>query len=116
MNQFPLVSTLSASIAKAGLNLGPRLVAHILALILSLSANAGEPQLAPIPIIEAGGHTNDIDAVSCDASGTLALSASNDKTARLWKLDHSGKGPFATLVRVLRPPIGWGMEGQLYAG
>jgi len=62
----------------------------------------------PVLRIEAGMHTGPIKRISSDAAGKLALTASWDKTARLWDLS-TGR-----LIRVLRVPIGDGSEGQLY--
>ena len=55
-------------------------------------------------------HTASIRRIAADAAGRLVLTASHDKTARLWEL------PSGKLLRVLRPPIGEGNEGKLYAG
>lgn len=54
-------------------------------------------------------HTAMISRISADQSGRYLLTASDDKTAKLWDL-RSG-----TLLRTLRPPIGPGYEGRLYA-
>ncbi len=48
--------------------------------------------------------------VSVDARRDLILTVSLDKTARLWS-PADGR-----LLRILRPPIGVGNEGKLYAG
>jgi len=73
-------------------------------------AGAADPPKGPIPRIEAGMHTAQIYRVSADASGRLALTVSEDKTARLWEL------PSGRLLRVLRPPVGPEHEGKLNAG
>ena len=54
-------------------------------------------------------HTARIIRISVDQGGRFLLTASADKTAKLWDL-RSG-----TLLRTLRPPIGAGNEGMLYA-
>ncbi len=71
---------------------------------------AGEPPSAPILRIETGMHTAPIWQVSVDAAETMLLTVSEDKTARLWSL------PEGKLLRILRPPIGDGYDGKLYAG
>ena len=71
---------------------------------------AAEPETRPFLRIEAGMHTAPIRRIATDAAGRLVLTASQDKTARLWEL------PSGKLLRVLRPPIGAGDEGKLYAG
>jgi WD40 repeat protein len=50
-----------------------------------------------------------VNRIDVDAGERFLVSASNDKTARVWDL-HSGG-----LLRILRPPIGDGNEGMLYA-
>jgi len=85
-----------------------RLIALLPALVL------GEPLLAelsqePILRIETGRHLAPITRISSDAEGRWAVTASEDKTARLWDL-RSGKE-----ITVLRPPIGSESVGALYA-
>jgi hypothetical protein len=63
----------------------------------------------PFPAIEAGMHTAVINRIAVDRAGRWAVTASDDKTARIWNL-ASGQ-----LVRVLRVPLGEGDEGKLYA-
>ncbi len=55
-------------------------------------------------------HTARIQRISADRRGRTLLTASNDKTAKLWDISTG------TLRRTLRPPIGEGNEGMLYAG
>jgi hypothetical protein len=59
--------------------------------------------------IEAGMHTAKIWRISLTADGRLMATASDDKTVRLWSL------PDGKLVRTLRPPIGPGNDGMVYA-
>jgi len=73
-------------------------------------ASAGNPPTEPILRLEAGMHTASIEGIGVDAAGHLLLTVSDDKTARLWSLKDG------RLIRVLRPPIGAGHEGQLNAG
>ncbi len=68
-----------------------------------------EPSRQPILRIETGMHTAPIRRISVDAANRYLVTASHDKTARVWEL-ATGK-----LLRVLRPPIGEGHEGKLYA-
>ncbi len=85
---------------------------RLTSLLLSagLSLFAGEPPSKPILRLETGMHLGGIMSISSDASARLALTASDDKTARLWDL-ATGE-----LLRTLRPPIGTGGEGRLYGG
>jgi hypothetical protein len=65
---------------------------------------AAEPPASPrpFPAIEAGMHTAMINRIAVDRAGRWAVTASDDKTARIWNL-ASGQ-----LVRVLRVPLGGG--------
>jgi Caspase domain/WD domain, G-beta repeat len=69
---------------------------------------AGPPQ-TPFLRIEAGGHIGAVPRLSVDAGGHLLATAGYDKTVRLWSL------PDGRERAVLRPPIGPGREGELYA-
>jgi WD40 repeat protein len=70
---------------------------------------AGEPTQEPILRIETGMHTAAISRIATDPENHYLVSCSDDKTVRLWEL------PGARLVRTLRPPIGIGHEGKIYA-
>ncbi|XHS77144.1 caspase family protein [Burkholderiaceae bacterium UC74_6] len=84
------------------------LVALLLAPLAVFAALTDESQ-APQLRVEAGTHIAAIRALAADARGELLLTASEDKTARLWRIaDRS-------LLRVLRPPIGADNDGKLYA-
>ncbi len=74
-----------------------------------MPARAAEPPRAPVLRVEAGMHVNLVRAVATDASGRWAVTASDDKTARVWDVLASTAGP------VLRVPIGDGAEGRLQA-
>jgi WD40 repeat protein len=67
------------------------------------------PTTRPLLMLEPGTHTAAIKAIASDGSGKYVVTASDDKTVRVWSSDN-GK-----LVRVIRPPIGEGNEGKLYA-
>lgn len=81
--------------------------------LLLLEANncamAAEPPKEPILRLETGKHTAPITRIGVDAVGRFLVTASHDKTVRLWEL------PSGRLVRVLRLPVGDGNEGKLYA-
>jgi WD40 repeat protein/uncharacterized caspase-like protein len=88
------------------------MLASLAALLLSSSpaqAQSAGPPTEPQLRIEAGMHTAKIKPISADATGRYAVTASDDKTARVWDI-VSGK-----LLQVLRPPIAPGNEGKLYA-
>lgn len=63
----------------------------------------------PVLRIETGSHLGLISRISADASGRWIVTASEDKTARLWDA-RSGQA-----VAVLRPPIGAESLGAVYA-
>ncbi|MGH8557411.1 MAG: WD40 repeat domain-containing protein [Methylococcales bacterium] len=54
-------------------------------------------------------HTAMIKRIAVDAAERYLLTASDYKTARVWDL-ATGK-----LLQILRPPLGEGNEGKLYA-
>ena len=78
-------------------------------ILTAAPALAAEPPSKPMLRIEAGMHTALIQRLATDAAGRYLVTASHDKTARVWDL-ASGR-----LLRVLRPPIGNGDEGKLNA-
>ncbi|HYN86078.1 MAG TPA: caspase family protein [Pyrinomonadaceae bacterium] len=67
------------------------------------------PSREPFLHIETGMHTGPIKRIGVDSSGRFLVTASEDKTARVWEL------PSGRLLRVLRPPVGAGDEGKLYS-
>lgn len=72
-------------------------------------ARAEEVPTRPLLRIETGMHTAAIWRIDADAAGRFLVTGSEDKTARVWDL-ATGK-----LLRTLRPPIGEGNEGKIYA-
>lgn len=79
------------------------------ALFWSLAAIPAEPPAAPILRIEAGSHTAKITGIATDADSRWLVTASEDKTLRIWDV-QSG-----VLLAVLHPPLGEGKEGMLGA-
>jgi WD40 repeat protein len=71
--------------------------------------SAAEPTREPILRIEAGMHTAAIRSISVDAANRYLVTGSQDKTVRIWDLATE------RLLRVLRPPIGAGNEGMIFA-
>jgi WD40 repeat protein len=63
----------------------------------------------PLLRIEVGAHAAPIRALGVDAAGRFAVTASEDKTARVWDLASGA------LLQTLRPPIGAGNDGKLFA-
>ncbi|HYZ60977.1 MAG TPA: hypothetical protein VE650_00875 [Acetobacteraceae bacterium] len=82
--------------------------------LLAGAARAAEPPQDPVLRIEAGGHTGSVPRMAIDRSGRILATAGYDKTVRLWALEDRGR-PDRGQLAVLRPPIGPGAEGELYA-
>jgi WD40 repeat protein len=91
-------STYSSAVS---LTLGLGLAIHI--------GSATAQALVPYPRIETGGHTAAITHLAVDQAERWLVTASDDKSARVWDL-QTGR-----LERILRPPIGEGDEGKLFA-
>lgn len=81
----------------------------ILLSLLTIVSNGQSISNKPILRIENGSHISKLTEISTDAANRYIVTASDDKTARVWDL-ASGK-----LISVLRPPIGDDKEGLLYA-
>ena len=72
--------------------------------------NPGAQDTVPVLRIETGAHEARTNDAAIDAAGRILVTASDDKTARVWSL------PEVRLLSVLRPPsIGAADEGKLYA-
>lgn len=78
-------------------------------LTAALCAQSADPPTTPFLRIETGTHTAVIGRISTDARGRYLVTASADKTARVWDAD-TGR-----LLRILRPPQGPANEGKLYS-
>ena len=68
-----------------------------------------EPTQEPLLRVETGMHTTLIRRVVVDAPRNRLITASDDKTLRVWQM------PESRLVSVLRVPIDHGHEGQIFA-
>ena len=68
-----------------------------------------EPFDTPILQLETGMHTAVIRRISVDSANRYLVTASDDKTIRVWELS-SGRH-----LKTLRPPIGFGNSGKIYA-
>lgn len=77
--------------------------------IASPQQNTASTPTTPYLRIETGMHTATIARIGVDAKERYLVTASHDKTARIWDL-ASGR-----LLQVLHPPMGEGDEGKLYA-
>jgi hypothetical protein len=77
--------------------------------LIALAASADEPPTLPILRVETTMHAALVRRIVVDPRGNRLVSASDDKTIRVWQL------PQGRLARVLRLPIGAGHEGRVYA-
>jgi len=90
----------------------PALAILLAALFINLlpsPAPAGGPPADPILRIETGMHTAQIVRIGVDAKERILVTASNDKTTRVWDLE-TGR-----LRKILRVPADTDRDGQLYA-
>jgi WD40 repeat protein len=78
--------------------------------ILAPSQTAGPVTTGkPFLRLETGGHTAVIQGIAVDAKAEYLVTGSHDKTARVWRVADG------TWMQTLRPPIGEGDEGKVYA-
>lgn len=96
--------------------MGPRLFVRCLTLLLLAGLPGGplaaqEPAAPEKPLlrIETGMHTGPIQGLATDALNRYLVTASGDKTVRVW--DAASGAALA----VLRPPIGAGDQGKVHA-
>ncbi|MCA9028992.1 MAG: hypothetical protein KDA86_27585, partial [Planctomycetaceae bacterium] len=81
----------------------------LLCLWVGLDSAFGQELQPPVLVLDAGGHTDRIRDVLWLPGDRELLTVSDDKTIRFW---DAGTGE---PLRILRPPIGAGPEGMLYA-
>jgi WD40 repeat protein len=82
----------------------------LIAALWGQAATAADPPQIPLLVLDPGGHTAIVAGVQFSPDGSRLVSVSHDKTIRLW--DVATGEPLG----VLRPPIGPGGQGMLYAG
>jgi WD40 repeat protein len=81
----------------------------IICALFAVAMQAADPAVKPYLRIETGMHTATVRRIDTDPAGRFLVTASEDKTARIWDLQNGN------LLKVLRPPHGDGDEGKLYA-
>lgn len=72
-------------------------------------APAQDVSSSPVLRVETGAHTAQIPGISADPNGHYLVTGSDDKTVRVWNA-ATGR-----LEETLRPPLGPGDEGKIYA-
>jgi WD40 repeat protein len=88
-------------------------ILFVLALMVSIyseGAYSSGVSQEPILRLDVGTHNAGVWNLALDPSNRVLVTGSEDKTARVW--DISGRGE---LIRVLRPPVGEGEEGHIFA-
>ncbi len=92
---------------------GLRVFIFMLVLVIPwgpVSLGHGEEVLEkPVLRVETGMHTAVINRIGIDKAERFLVTGSNDKTVRVWEL------PTGRLLKVLRPPLGRGNVGKIYA-
>lgn len=76
--------------------------------LLFTNKSTANPNI-PLFRIETGMHTAIIEHISVDAQGRYLVTGSRDKTVRVWDIQQG------TLLHTLRPPIGPGHDGKIFA-
>lgn len=78
-----------------------------LSMFVTLPSRADPNHCDPVLTIETGAHTAAIEHISSD--GRYLVSGSRDKTVRIWSMTTGA------LEATLRPPLGAGNEGKIFA-
>jgi len=81
----------------------------VLVVLVAATLGFAAPEEKPTLVLEAGGHTARVWKIVFTPDGKEVITVSDDKTIRFW--DAATGEP----LRVLRPPLGRGNEGRLYA-
>lgn len=84
-------------------------VAALSGLLLAAGIQAGEAATALSLRLETGSHVAAIRAASMDGAGRFVVTASEDKSARVWDTTSG------TLLSIFRPPSATGNNGKLFA-
>lgn len=100
-------------------SISPFLISVILGLLVAV-ASAAEIADHPVFRVETGMHAAMVRALAADGKGRFLVTASDDKTVRVWEIsgtggDEPGIGNNAAPARIIRPPVAEGHEGKLNA-
>jgi WD40 repeat protein len=93
-----------------GKNTYPIVLVFTLVVILATCRLAWAQNAEPILRVEVGMHNAGIFDMAIDPSNRILVTGSEDKTVRVWDISSRGE-----LLRILRPPVGEGEEGQIFA-
>jgi WD40 repeat protein len=96
---------------KQGRNTCPIMAACMLTVVFVTFRLAWPQTTAPILTVETGSHTAPITDMAIDAANHYLVTASFDKTVRVWGISSGGD---LVPTRILRPPIDFGQEGALF--
>jgi len=88
---------------------GFKLLLIFLLTFISTTVFSADPPKEPILRIDTGMHTAPIIRIGIDSAERYLVTGSDDKTIKVWEL-RTGR-----LIKTLRPPIGSGNEGRIYA-
>jgi WD40 repeat protein len=92
------------------MSIARRIIFHVALLVgIATLALAKAPPANPLLRVETGMHTSMIKGMATDGTGNYLATVSDDKSVRVWETS-TGK-----LLRVIRPPVGEGDEGKLFA-
>ena len=91
-------------------NTYPIALIFTLVVILATARLAWAQSAEPILRVEVGTHNAGIWDIAIDPSNRLLVTGSEDKTVRVWDISSRGE-----LLRTLRPPVGEGEEGHIFA-
>jgi WD40 repeat protein len=88
----------------------PTALVFTLVVVLATFRPASAQTAEPILRVEVGTHNAGIWDMSLDPTNRILVTGSEDKTVRVWDISSRG-----ALLRILRPPVGEGEEGHIFA-
>ena len=98
-----------ALLGRSALALGAAIVSTACTSVPVNLSLTNAPPSTPLLRLETGKHIATVNSIATDRHGRWAVTASDDKTARIWDVKN------AELLRVMRPPQDDGHDGKLFA-